>query len=97
MKAPTLLSANEISQKIKDLSNWEIVENHHLIGVFEFSDLASSMHFAVKIGNLAEEMQHHPEIVIGTGVVELTIFTHDSGGLTQLDFDFAKKVEDIFK
>lgn len=97
MKSPELYSTEEIAEKIKNLSNWEVIENHHLMGVFEFNDLASSMNFAVKIGKIAEKMQHDPEITIGTGTVTLTIFTHDSGGLTHLDFDFAEKVEEIFK
>jgi pterin-4a-carbinolamine dehydratase len=40
-------------------------------------------------------MQHDPEMSIGAGKVELTLFTHDVGGLTDLDFDFAVKVEDL--
>jgi 4a-hydroxytetrahydrobiopterin dehydratase len=42
-------------------------------------------------------MQHHPEITLSLGKVEITIFTHDSGGLTELDFQFAQKVNEIRK
>ncbi|GAB6055916.1 hypothetical protein JCM15415_12320 [Methanobacterium movens] len=53
------------------------------------------MNFAVKVGNIAEKMQHHPEMEIGAGVVKLTIYTHDRDGLTSWDFDFAKKVNQL--
>jgi 4a-hydroxytetrahydrobiopterin dehydratase len=95
MTPPELLSPAEIEKRSQNLKNWEVVENHHLIGVFTFDDLASSMHFAVKVGNLAEELQHDPEMSVGAGKVELSIFTHDSGGLTDLDFVFAKRVNEL--
>lgn len=95
MSTPKLLKAGEIEKKASELEYWEVFENHHLVGVFDFTDLASSMNFAVKVGKIAEKMQHDPEMSIGAGKVELTLFTHDVGGLTDLDFDFAVKVEDL--
>lgn len=92
-----LLNPEEIRKRASELENWTLTENHHLSGVFLFNDLASSMHFAVKVGKIAEEMQHEPEMSIGAGKVELSIFTHDVDGLTDLDFDFAKKVENLLK
>lgn len=95
MNTPKLLKTEEIEKKASELEYWEVFENHHLVGIFDFTDLASSMNFAVKVGKIAEEMQHDPEMSIGAGKVELTLFTHDVGGLTDLDFDFAVKVEDL--
>jgi 4a-hydroxytetrahydrobiopterin dehydratase len=90
-----ILNPEEIKKRASELENWTVSENHHLSGVFQFNDLASSMHFAVKVGEIAEEMRHDPEMSIGAGKVELSIFTNDVGGLTDLDFDFAKKIEKI--
>ncbi len=97
MTPPRLLTPTEIEEQSQKLENWEVVENHHLTGVFMFINLASAMQFAVKIGKLAEEIQHHPEITVGTDRVELSIFTHDSGGLTELDFLFAHRVNELIE
>jgi 4a-hydroxytetrahydrobiopterin dehydratase len=95
MSNKKLLNTDEIKKRASELESWTLIENHHLSGIFQFNDLASSMHFAVKVGKVAEEMHHDPEMSIGAGKVELSIFTNDVGGLTDLDFDFAKKVEEI--
>jgi len=97
MDAPQLLSNEEILNKTKSLENWEIIQMHHLKSIFEFKDFKDALNFVVKVGNIAETMQHHPEIILSWGKVEITIFTEDSGGLTELDFEFAKKVNRINK
>lgn len=90
-----ILNPEEIKERASKLENWQVIDNHHLLGTFYFNDLAGAMHLGVKVGHLAEEMQHDPEMIIEAGKVELTIFTHDVGGLTDLDFEFAQRVEDI--
>ncbi|MDP3035367.1 MAG: 4a-hydroxytetrahydrobiopterin dehydratase [Methanobacteriaceae archaeon] len=92
-----LLNPEKIKEMASKLENWQVIDNHHLLGTFYFNDLAGSMHLAVKVGRLAEEMQHGPEMSIGAGKVELSIFTHDVSGLTDLDFEFAQRVEDLLK
>ena len=95
MNAPKLLSKEEIQKRAKKEVNWKVMEGHHLKGIFRFPDFASSMNFAVKVGKIAEEMDHHPEIDIGSGLVKLTIYTHDRDGLTTWDFEFAEKVNNL--
>ena len=97
MDAPQLLSNEVILNKTKSLENWEIIQMHHLRSVFNFKDFKEALNFVVEIGNIAETMQHHPEIILSPGRVEIVIFTEDSGGLTDLDFEFAKKVNKINK
>ncbi len=92
-----LLNPEKIKERASKLENWQVIDNHHLLGTFYFNDLAGSMHLAVKVGRLAEKMQHDPEMSIGAGKVELSIFTHDVSGLTDLDFEFAQRVEDLLK
>lgn len=92
-----LLNPEKIKERASKLENWQVIDNHHLLGTFYFNDLAGSMQLAVKVGRLAEEMQHDPEMSIGAGKVELSIFTHDVSGLTDLDFEFAQRVEDLLK
>jgi 4a-hydroxytetrahydrobiopterin dehydratase len=92
-----LLKPDEIKKKASMLNKWNVSETHHLVGIFKFNDLAESMHFAVKVGKIAEEMHHDPEMSIGAGKVELSIYTYDNDGLTDLDFEFAIKVENLLK
>lgn len=78
------------------LQNWEVVNFKFIKSIFNFKDFEDALKFVIKVGDVAETMQHHPEITFSWGKVEITIFTEDSGGLTELDFEFAKKVNKIF-
>ncbi len=97
MMPPELLSTEMIQKRASNLENWIIKDDHHLESHFKFPDFASAMSFAVQVGNIAEKINHHPEITIAPGMVKLTIYTHDRGGLTDWDFDFAEKVNDLKK
>lgn len=90
-----LLNNEEIMDQMKYLQNWEVFNFKFMKAIFDFKDFADALKFVIKVGNIAETMQHHPEIMLSPGKVEITIFTEDSGGLTELDFEFAKKVNKI--
>jgi len=96
MLQPQLLSLKEIEQRSSQLENWSVLEDRCLVSVFEFPDFISALEFAVKVGLISEEMQHHPEINLTWGKVALEITTNDLGGLTELDFLFALKVNELF-
>ena len=97
MPLPQLLSQKEIEQNSSQLDNWSVLENRYLVSVFEFPDFVNALEFTVKVGLIAEEMQHHPEINLSWGKVALEITTDDMGGLTELDFLFALKVNELFE
>jgi 4a-hydroxytetrahydrobiopterin dehydratase len=97
MHLPQLLSQKEIEQNSSQLDNWSVLENRCLVSVFEFPDFVNALEFTVKVGLIAEEMQHHPEINLSWGKVALEITTDDMGGLTELDFLFALKVNELFE
>lgn len=81
---------NELSPQIPD---WEVVEDHHLRRTFKFKNFREALDFVNRVGELAEEQGHHPELHFGWGHVELEIWTHKIDGLTQSDFVFAAKVD----
>lgn len=93
---PELLNQEEIEERSAQLENWKIIENHHLVGSYQFVNFASALEFTRRVGEVAEDLQHHPEIDLEWGQVEITIFTHDRDGLTDLDFQFAIRVEEAF-
>ena len=93
MDVPELLSPVKIKNKAANLKNWSVLEEHSLVAVFEFPDFTHALEFTVKAGLIAEEMQHHPEISLSWGKVAMEITTNDRGGLTELDFLYAIKLD----
>lgn len=63
---------------------------------YRFDDFAQAMAFALRVGELAEEQQHHPDLHVGWGKVTVEIWTHKIGGLTESDVVFAAKCDVIF-
>jgi 4a-hydroxytetrahydrobiopterin dehydratase len=72
-----------------------VVDNHHLEKSYEFPDFVSALDFANRVGAIAEQEGHHPDIQLSWGRVVLTIWTHKVEGLTRSDFVLAAKVDEI--
>jgi 4a-hydroxytetrahydrobiopterin dehydratase len=89
------------SLKGKDLASlhrqldagWQIIDEHHLKRPFTFKNFRQALDFTNRVGALAEEQGHHPDIHLSWGKVVLTVFTHRIDGLTESDFIFAAKVD----
>lgn len=88
------LSAEEIVERMKDIETW-VTEDVFLKKRFNFKDFAEALDFVNKAGAIAEKLDHHPDITFGWGYAEFAITTHDTGGLTQNDFELAKQIEKI--
>lgn len=56
-------------------------------------DFASSLALAVRIGAIADELDHHPDLAVRWGALEIAIWTHTAGGVTRLDVEFAARCE----
>ena len=67
----------------------------HAERVFEFDDFTSAMDFVNAVAEIAEESEHHPDIEIKYNKVKLTLTTHSKGGLTDLDFEVAEKIDTL--
>ncbi len=87
------LSKQEIEKFLPELDGWEVVDEHHLRKSYKFSDFKNSLVFVNRVGKLAEEQGHHPDICFGWGHTEITIWTHKINGLTESDFILAAKVD----
>ncbi len=61
--------------------------------VYQFKDFPAAIKFVNSVARLAEKAWHHPDIDIRWNKVTLTLTTHDEGGLTEKDFDLAKKFD----
>ena len=88
------LSGPELEVLARDLGgDWRVRDGHHLEKEYLFEDFRSAMGFAIRIGELAEEQGHHPDMYIAWGKVRLTVWTHKVDGLTESDFVFAAKAD----
>ena len=91
----SLLTSEDINNRIKELPGWKFSENQ--IGrEFQFKDFAGALKFVNKVGEFAEDMNHHPDILLHSwNKVNITVSTHDKGGVTEKDFQLAEKIESI--
>lgn len=88
------LEADEIDLRLKELNGWS-AQDEKLTKRFEFTNFADSLAFVNQIGEIAEAVDHHPDIKFGWGYAEIEITTHDRGGVTDFDLDLAAKIEEI--
>jgi len=88
------LSEEEIETALAGLNDWKI-EGVNLMKRFEFENFAEALSFVNRVGAIAEQRDHHPDISFGWGYAEFSITTHDTGGLTQNDFDLAEAIENL--
>lgn len=87
------LSAEEIARLRPELPEWAVVDDHHLARTWRFDDFAQALAFTNRVGALAEEEGHHPDILVAWGRVEITLWTHAIGGLSESDFVLAAKID----
>ena len=89
------LRGDEIQPLLTQLNGWEVVLQHHLKKNYGFSNFAEALKFVNRVGELAEDQGHHPDICFGWGKVEVTIWTHKIDGLTESDFILAAKIDEL--
>ncbi len=87
------LTASQIQPLLHQVDGWEVVDNHHLKKVFRFPDFKEALDFVNRAGTIAEEQDHHPDICLAWGKVEITIWTHKINGLTESDFILSAKLD----
>ena len=90
---------SEIHKYLKKVDGWKVESNQDksffLAKKFLFKNFQESQNFVNKIGNLAEEQNHHPDISFGWGYCKVKIFTHAIKGLAESDFILAAKIDRI--
>jgi 4a-hydroxytetrahydrobiopterin dehydratase len=88
------LSPDEILYNLAETEDWH-AENDILSRRFEFKDFAQALEFVNRVGAIAEKYDHHPDISFGWGYAEISLTTHDRGGITQFDFAVAKEISNL--
>ncbi len=87
------IDPSEAKKLLQELKEWELVRDHHLVKTWTFDDFVQALAFTNKVGALAEEQGHHPDIYLTWGKVRLEIWTHAIDGLTESDFILAAKCD----
>jgi 4a-hydroxytetrahydrobiopterin dehydratase len=87
------MEGQQIQEFVSQLGGWEVIEDHHLKKVYEFKNFRETLDFVVRVGELAEQQGHHPDICFGWGKAEVAIWTHKINGLTESDFVLAAKLD----
>lgn len=92
------LSPTARATALKKLSKWKSVSGRDAIArKFEFSNFSEAFAFMTRAALLAEKMDHHPEWFNVYNKVEVTLSTHDAGGVTQHDVDMAAAMDSFAK
>lgn len=90
------LKGQELVVLHTQLSNdWQVLNEHHLEKEYKFKNFREALAFTNRVGDLAEQQGHHPDIFLAWGKVKLTIWTHKIDGLTESDFVFAAKADQL--
>ena len=89
-----LIKQSELKDRMKKIPEWEL-EKNQIERTFEFDDFVDAIDFVDRVAEVAEEEDHHPDIDIRYNKVRLTVSTHSKGGLTELDFNLAERIDTL--
>src|SRR5947209_3426429 len=76
---------------------WSVVNEHHLERSFKFPDFKTALDFVNRVGAIAEQEGHHPDLYLAWGKVDVKIWTHKIDGLTNSDFVLAANIDREFR
>jgi 4a-hydroxytetrahydrobiopterin dehydratase len=86
------LTGDELARRAAALRGWSLT-NDRLSRSYTFPDFKTALEFVNRAGAVAEQMNHHPDIQLGWGRAAFEIWTHDAGGITENDFDLARRID----
>ncbi len=89
------LKGEELASFERQVPGWDVIDEHHVTKTFTFPDFRTALGFVNRVGDLAEEQGHHPDVYLSWGKVEIKLWTHKINGLTESDFIMAAKIDQI--
>ncbi len=99
MREIPALNQAEIERHMVDVPGWEVVTEDgepRLKRVFKFKDFAQALAFTNRVGEIAEQQDHHPALLTEWGKVTVSWWTHKVRGLQLQDFEMARKTADLY-
>ena len=88
------MNLQEIAERMEKLDNWSL-EGNTIVKGFSFDNFMEALDFVNKVGKVAEEKGHHPNILIDYSLVRLVLTTHSVRELTEKDFEVAEEIDKI--
>lgn len=90
------MKGEDLAQYRKQLGeDWNIIGEHHMEKEFKLKDWRQAVDMTNKIAELADQEDHHPDILLSYGKVKVTLWTHKINGLSENDFILAAKIEQL--
>ena len=90
----TKFSNDQIQDAMERVPQWSEL-NSEIQRTYQFDDFKQAMAFVNRVAQLAEQRQHHPDILIRYNKITLTLSTHDAGGITDKDFQLASEIDQL--
>ena len=90
------LKGEELRQILQEVPQWKAVNEHHVTRAFTFPDFKQALAFVNRVGEVAEQQGHHPDILLTWGKAEITMWTHKIDGLTRSDLIMAAKIDQLY-
>ena len=90
------LKSTDIKKYLSQLDGWQAVKNHHITKTYLFKNFSEALAFVNRVGKVAEENSHHPDLLLTWGKTCVDIWTHKINGLTESDFILAAKCDQVF-
>jgi 4a-hydroxytetrahydrobiopterin dehydratase len=89
------MKGRELTRILQLVPEWRAVDEHHITRMFGFPDFKQALDFVNRVGEIAEDQGHHPDIYLTWGKVDLTLWTHKIDGLTESDFIMAARIDRV--
>jgi 4a-hydroxytetrahydrobiopterin dehydratase len=89
---PALLEPEAVHRLLAEVPDWQL-EGNAIARTFQFENFLLAVDFVNKVASEAESINHHPDIDIRWNKVKLTLATHSAGGLTDMDFTLARRID----
>ncbi len=90
------LKSEELKRLNEQIDGWDVIEEHHLSKTYKFPNFVKALEFVNKVGSIAEQQGHHPNIFLTWGKARIETWTHKIDGLTESDFILAAKIDEVF-
>ena len=89
------MKGDELQKMKSQVNGWDVVNEHHLEKNYAFPDFKTALDFVNRVGAIAEQEGHHPDLYLTWGKAGVKIWTHKIDGLTESDFILAAKIDQL--
>jgi 4a-hydroxytetrahydrobiopterin dehydratase len=91
------LTDEEVQSLLQEMEGWKLVEGRWIAKKYRFQDYLHGIEFVRQIAAISEEANHHPFISIDYKLITVKISSWRAKGLTKLDFEMAKRYDEVYE